>query len=94
MCNGMRTMTHRTTFALDDATARRLRVLASLWRVSQAEVVRRAVAQADESAADAVKTDPIALLEELHTTGQGLAPEVAEAYLTEVREDRKEWRDR
>ena len=93
MCNGMKTMTHRTTFALDDATARRLRHLASLWRVSQAEVVRRAVAQA-ESAAGGVKTDPIALLEELHASGEGLAPEAADAYLAQVREDRREWRGR
>ena len=41
--NGMATMTHRTTFALDAATARRLRQLAKLWKVSQAEVVRRSV---------------------------------------------------
>ena len=89
----MKTMTHRTTFALDEDTARCLRRLASLWQVSQAEVVRRAVAQA-ESVAGADKINPIALLEELHTAGQGLAPHVAEAYLTEVREDRKEWRGR
>ena len=36
-------MTHRTTFALDEATAQRLKRLATRWRVSQAEVVRRSV---------------------------------------------------
>jgi len=46
----MPTMTHGTTFALDEATALRLKRLASRWNVSQAEVVRRAVAQSDQSA--------------------------------------------
>ena len=84
-------MTHRTTFALDGKTAHRLQHLASLWRVSQAEVVRRAVAQA-ESDATSARPDPIAMLKALHDSGQGLKPKVAEAYLAEVREDRKCWR--
>lgn len=81
-------MTHRTTFALDKATAKRLKRLAALWRVSQAEVVRRAVAQA-ESTAIATKVDPVALLQALHAAGQGLDAQQAQAYLGEVREDRK-----
>ncbi len=40
---GMATMTHRTTFALDDATVTRIRRLAAQWQVSQAEVIRRVV---------------------------------------------------
>lgn len=84
-------MVHRTTFALDKATAKRLKRLASLWRVSQAEVVRRAVAQA-EAAAERATPDPVALLRELHASGQGLDVGLAEAYLTEVREDRERWR--
>ena len=31
-------MIHRSTFALDDATSKRIRSLAALWQVSQAEV--------------------------------------------------------
>jgi len=85
-------MTHRTTFALDKATAKRLKRLASLWQVSQAEVVRRAVAQA-EAAAVATKPDAVALLRDLHAAGQGLAADQAEAYLSEVREDRRRWRE-
>jgi predicted transcriptional regulator len=84
-------MTHRTTFALDGRTATRLKRLASLWQVSQAEVVRRAVAQA-ESAAVPAKPDPIAMLRDLHVAGRGLRREKAEAYLAEVRADRKRWR--
>jgi hypothetical protein len=44
----MKTMTHRTTFALDGTTASRLRRLAAIWQVSQAEVVRRSVHLADQ----------------------------------------------
>ena len=86
----MKTMTHRTTFALDGTTASRLRRLASIWQVSQAEVVRRAVAQAESAAAPA-KPDPIAMLRAYHAKG-GLDRVKAEAYLTELREDRKHWR--
>ena len=42
-------MTHRTTFALDEPTARRLKWLAARWKVSQAEVVRRSVEQAESA---------------------------------------------
>jgi hypothetical protein len=41
-------MTHRTTFALDGTTADRLRRLAAIWQVSQAEVVRRSVHLAEQ----------------------------------------------
>lgn len=92
MFDGMKTMTHRTTFALDESTARRLRRLSKLWQVSQAEVVRRAVADA-ESAVGNPGHDPIGLLEQLHASGQGLSPETADAYLREVREARQRWRD-
>lgn len=44
----MKTMTHRTTFALDGTTTSRLKRLASIWQVSQAEVVRRSVHLADQ----------------------------------------------
>ncbi len=46
-CDGMKEMTHRTTFALEAAAARRLKRLAAVWQISQAEVVRRAVAMAE-----------------------------------------------
>ena len=82
-------MTHRTTFALDDVTTTRIKSLAKLWKVSQAEVVRRAVSLAE---APETKTDPVALLNQLHNSGAGLSSSVAEAYLAEVRQDRKQWR--
>lgn len=50
MNDGMQTMTHRTTFALDEPTAQRLKRLAARWQVSQAEVVRRSVEQAENIA--------------------------------------------
>ncbi len=84
-------MNHRTTFALDGKTAKSLKRLAAAWRVSQAEVVRRAVARAEEEAATA-KPDPAALLQALHAGGEGLDPAKGRAYLREVRESRKQWR--
>lgn len=92
VCNdGMATMTHRTTFALDHDTVRRLKKLAARWQVSQAEVVRRALAQA-ESQPEPEKPDPAALLRNLHASGQGLDSQKAELYLTQVYEDRRDWR--
>ena len=85
----MATMTHRTTFALDETTAQRIRNLAALWEVSQAEVVRRAVLLAQTPTP---KADPVAMLRELHRDGGGLTAAAADSYLTEIREDRRQWR--
>ena len=49
MSDGMATMTHRTTFALDETTAHRLKRLAARWQVSQAEVVRRSLEKAEKA---------------------------------------------
>jgi predicted transcriptional regulator len=54
----MAVMTHRTTFSLDAETMRRLKRLAARWQVSQAEVVRRAVAEAE------TRPDPQSILED------------------------------
>lgn len=91
MFGGMATAQFRTTFSLDAETARRLRSLALMWRVSQAEVVRRALAQA-EATAKAGKPELLALLHFVHAQGAGLDYKTAEAYLAMVREDRKLWR--
>lgn len=88
---GMTTMKHRTSFALDELTARRLKTLASRWNVSQAEVVRRSVASA-ERASDPVATDPVAQLRRLHESDGGMDPERARQWISEIREDRKHWR--
>lgn len=85
-------MIHRTTFALDKTTAQRLKRLAARWRVSQAEVVRRSLEQAEKSDATE-KPDPVAMLHRLHETGGGIDPQRAEKWLAEIREDRKQWRD-
>lgn len=91
MSDGMQTMTHRTTFALDKATAQRLKRLAVRWQVSQAEVVRRSVEQAEKQTATE-KPDPIAMLRRLHESGGGIDPVRAEKWIAEIREDRKRWR--
>ena len=90
MYYGMATMTHRTTFALDEVTVARIRRLAAQWQVSQAEVIRRVVASADSTE----KTDPIAMLETLHRTGGGMLANKATSYLSAVHEDRKRPRGR
>lgn len=89
MCYGVATMTHRTTFALDEGTTLSIKSLAKLWKVSQAEVVRRAVSLAEKPA---IRPDPVAILQQLHNSGEGLSAKVAKTYLAEVREDRKKWR--
>ena len=49
MRDGLATMTHRTTFALDDGAISRLKKLSTLWRASQAEVVRRSLEIAEST---------------------------------------------
>jgi predicted transcriptional regulator len=90
MSDGMPTMTHRTTFALDDATALRLKRLAARWGVSQAEVVRRAVAHS-EQAEESPKPDRLSMLKAYHAKG-GMKPERADQWIREIEEDRKHWR--
>jgi len=87
----MASLTHRTTFSFDQGTIRRLKSLATRWHVSQAEVIRRALAKAEENASD-LQPDPVEMLSALHRAGKGLSAEVANAYLKEVYEDRKKWR--
>lgn len=91
VCNdGMATMTHRTTFALDGETMSRLKKLAVRWQVSQAEVVRRALSQA-ESLPDTQRPDMLARLKSYHAAS---TPDTAkaDAYLAQARADRKRWR--
>ena len=88
--DGMKKMAHRTTFALDRCTVGRLKHLAGLWHVSQAEVVRRAVALADEKAES--ETNAADVLRSLHRSGKLLVREEAEAYLSELDEGRRSWR--
>ena len=92
MVCGMAIMTYRKTFALDKETSQRLKTLSSAWNISQAEVVRRAVGQAAKSPSLQLK-NPAQILKGLHDHGQGLTPEVANSYLSEVTRDREAWRN-
>ncbi|HEX6565463.1 MAG TPA: ribbon-helix-helix protein, CopG family [Chthoniobacterales bacterium] len=83
-------MTHRTTFALDAETIRRLKRLPARWQVSQAEVVRRAVTEA-EARPDPDSSDPVAMLREMQESDPLDAKE-AEIYLAQVYKDRRRWR--
>jgi len=85
----MATMTHRTTFALDEATMARIKNLAALWNVSQAEVVRRAVSIAQ---APTPACSPKIEFENFLRAGNGLDPNIAGGYLEEVQQDRQMWR--
>ena len=80
---------HRTSFALDDATAERLRQLALRWNVSQAEVVRRAV----KLAANKATADGDSVHEQLrlYRTRRGIDRDEADAYLGLVAADRARW---
>lgn len=82
-------MERRTTFALDTATIRRLRRLAKSWRVSQAEVVRRAIERVERED-EQTRASPLARLKAYHEAG-GLDANAAKAYLEEVAENRSNW---
>ena len=82
-------MTERRTFALDEPTTARIRRLAALWNVSQAEVIRRAVSLAESPPA---KPDPAGQLKKLLASGEGLKETAAREYMEEVRSNRKQWR--
>jgi hypothetical protein len=86
----MANMTHRTTYALDEPTVARIRALAAQWNVSQAEVIRRVVAQA----AAPPRPNPSHMLDELLRDGGGISVEAAEGYLAQARDARREWRAR
>ena len=88
-CYDMPIMTHRTIFALDEATVERLKRLARLWSVSQTEVVRRAIEEAErrDSRAEAA---PLERLRAYHRAG-GLDKAQAENCLAEAAEARAEW---
>lgn len=81
-------MTHRTSFALDEGTAQRIKRLATRWNVSQAEVVRRSVERAEEACP---KPDPLALLKAYHAKG-GLDKARADQWIHELDQDRSRWR--
>ncbi|MBX9577403.1 MAG: hypothetical protein K2W97_02875 [Chthoniobacterales bacterium] len=87
----MATMTCQTTFAFDQGIIRRLKSLATRWHVSQAEVIRRALSQVEGNVL-ALQPDPIKMLASLHQSGHGLSRELADAYVEEVYQGRKEWR--
>jgi hypothetical protein len=84
-------MTHRTTFALDDASAQRLKRLASRWQTSQAEVVQRPLEQAEKSI-EVDEPDPIGMLRRLHESGGGIDLARAEKWVAEIHKNRRHWR--
>ena len=51
-------MTHRKTFIVDEATANRIKRLEVLWQVTQTEVLRRALALAEDASTPNESTAP------------------------------------
>jgi hypothetical protein len=86
---GMARMNRRATFALDEETVERIKNLATLMHISQAEVVRRAVALAEKKI-NGAEEEKLRRIGAYHQKG-GLAAEKAEAYLGQVMEDRSTW---
>lgn len=86
---GMAKMNRRTTFALDEETMLRLRKLSAIWHVSQAEVVRKAIKNA-ESEFNKETEKKLDLLRQYHKR-EGVKTGIADAYLDEVAENRSSW---
>lgn len=84
--DGMAKMNRRTTFALDEITIQRLKKLAAIWHVSQAEVVRKAIEKA-ESEFNAQTKNKLDQLYHYHKL-QEMKDKIADAYLDEVAENR------
>ena len=86
---GMAIMNKRTTFSLDEETIHRLRKLAAVWHISQAEVVRKAIKKA-ESDFNSEREEKLGRLRLFHKN-KGVKIETADAYLDEVAENRSSW---
>ena len=78
---------HRTTFTLDDLAVQRLASLSKRWKVSQAEVVRRALELAESLPYEDAS---LRALNSYHQKG-GLAAEKATEYLKGWSASRDEW---
>jgi hypothetical protein len=84
--DGMAIMTHRTTFSLDAQAISRLKSLSRRWKVSQAEVIRRALEIADKMS---FRDAPLKALRAFHLQG-GLGAAKADDYLREWSGSRQE----
>jgi len=71
----MANMTERTTLTFDKETRQRLQTLAARWQLSQADVVRRALARAEE--AERTASDPVVELLAFHAQGRLDAAQVS-----------------
>lgn len=79
---------HRTSFALDEASLDAIRRLARRWNVSKAEVVRRAIKQAAERSEGSEVQERLGQ----YRAGRKVAANEADEYLRQVAEDRAGWR--
>ncbi len=86
---GMATMNKRATFALDQETILRLKKLATIWHVSQAEVVRRAIKKT-EIEFNTKTEEKLDQLLQYHKRKE-IETGTADTYLEEVAENRSSW---
>ena len=82
---------YRTTFSFDRTTMFTLKNLAARWRVSQAEVVRRALVFVNQNESLGTTSSPLSRLENYQKTGS-MVREEAELYLQTAKNERKSWR--
>ncbi len=87
---GMAQMNRRTTFALDEITIQRLKTLSEILHISQAEVVRRAVEQAERDLHQ--RTQHKIQLLQRYVEKKGISSSEADAYLMQVAKERNHWR--
>lgn len=86
---GMAVMSRRTTFSLDEETIIRLKKLATLWHISQAEVVRKAIKKA-ESDLNTKTGEKLDQLRQYHKYND-MSIDSVDEYLHELVEYRSSW---
>ncbi len=83
-------MTLKSTYSLDKETTEAIRGLASDWKVSQAEVVRKSIQMALKTAKVNKARSPLAILESLEKKKKASAAEIAN-YKKIIEENKSGW---
>jgi hypothetical protein len=86
----MAIMTLKSTYSLDMETTEAIRGLASDWKVSQAEVVRKSIQMALKAAKQNKARSPLAILESLEKKKKASTEEIAN-YKKIIAENKSGW---
>jgi hypothetical protein len=82
--------TSKVTYSLKPQTVDRVEELAIKWGVPKSEVINRAIDRmADNESGAEVKLTPLQALERLQKNG--ISPQVAAKWNTEIRQERRAW---